>query len=99
MSGGAFIPSCDDTLACFTIAPGEGASVRVFPVIGWERHRYGYRAITPDGAACDINPETPGLFVANAILRNGRIYWNGIQFDSAQHLIAFGTERLAAGAQ
>jgi hypothetical protein len=100
MNGGAFIPSCnEDRICCIKIEPGSGVSTRIYPIIGWERHRYGYRAITPDGAACDLNPAEPGAFVANAILRNGRIYFEGIVFDDPERLIALGTERLSAGAR
>ncbi len=93
---GAFIPATGDVIVAATVRPGEPPTIRRYPVIGWERSRIAYVAVTPDGAANELNPARADGWAANAVLRDGRLYWNGKEFDSEAAFVAVGLRVVAA---
>jgi hypothetical protein len=93
---GTFIPANGDVIVAATVRPGEPPTIRRWPVIGYERSRIAYIAVTPDGAANELNPARADGWAANAIEREGRLFWRGQEFETVADFVAVGLRVVAA---
>lgn len=96
MAFGSLIPARGETLVAVSITQRGKLRVRRFPIIGWERRREGVGAMTPDGLGYEMNATTPTLFAANAVLRDGRAWWRGREFESVEAFVAHARDMAAA---
>jgi hypothetical protein len=98
MAFGALIPAAPGELLVAASVTAKGKlRVRRFPLIAWERRVQGVAAMTPEGVGYEINATTPTLFAANAVVRDGRAWWRGREFESVEAFVAHA--RAAAAAQ
>jgi len=97
MAFGSLIPAAPgETLVAVSITQRGKVRVRRFPLIAWERRREGVGAMTPDGLAYEFNATTPSVFAANAVVRDGRAWWRGREFESVEAFVAHARAMAAA---
>lgn len=97
MAYGALIPAAPgEMLVAVSVTNRGKVRVRRFPLIAWERRVQGVAAMTPEGVGYEINATTPTLFAANAVVRDGRAWWRGREFESVAEFVSHARAMAAA---